>query len=140
VSEQAEPRVIRISAALISDPDGRLLLVRKTGTTKFMQAGGKIESGESPAEALARELGEEVGLVVLPDQLNYVGHFVADAANEVDHTVDAFVFSLTVTETVAAAAEIAEMVWVTVDEARALPLAPLTRDFMLDLIPAARHQ
>ena len=57
-------RTIRIAAAIIRDDGGRLLLVRKRGTKAFMQAGGKIEPGELPAAALARELREELGIVV----------------------------------------------------------------------------
>jgi len=50
--------VIVIVAAVIVDADGRLLLVRKRGTERFMQAGGKIDAGETPAVALMRELHE----------------------------------------------------------------------------------
>ncbi|WP_348530060.1 hypothetical protein [Mesorhizobium sp. NFR06] len=35
--------------------------MRKRGTSSFMQAGGKIEPGELPAVALARELQGGVG-------------------------------------------------------------------------------
>lgn len=56
--------IIRVAAALIEDGAGRLLLVRKAGTSCFMQAGGKIEPGEDPAAALLRELDEEIGLRV----------------------------------------------------------------------------
>lgn len=54
------PRAIQIAAALIDDDAGRLLLVRKAGTEWFMQAGGKIENGESPLSALRRELGRKL--------------------------------------------------------------------------------
>jgi 8-oxo-dGTP diphosphatase len=52
--EKRSTRTIRIAAALIDDDMGRLLLVRKVGTQWFMQAGGKIEEGESPLSALKR--------------------------------------------------------------------------------------
>lgn len=58
---------IRIAAALLDDDAGRLLLVRKAGTQWFMQAGGKIEEGESPISALRRELSEEIGLAISDD-------------------------------------------------------------------------
>ena len=47
------PRIF-VSAAVITDASGRVLVVRKHGTTVFMQPGGKPETGESAAEALAR--------------------------------------------------------------------------------------
>jgi 8-oxo-dGTP pyrophosphatase MutT (NUDIX family) len=37
---------IKVVAALISDDAGRVLLVRKRGTTAFMQPGGKRDAGE----------------------------------------------------------------------------------------------
>ncbi|HIV78359.1 MAG TPA: NUDIX domain-containing protein, partial [Candidatus Sphingomonas excrementigallinarum] len=73
--------IIRIAAALIEDGAGRLLLVRKAGTSCFMQAGGKIEPGEDPAAALLRELDEEIGLRVGVDALRPIGRFSAAAAN-----------------------------------------------------------
>ena len=73
--------VIRIAAALIDDGAGRLLLVRKAGTRFFMQAGGKIEPGETPAAALIRELDEEIGLKVAEADLSPIGRFSAAAAN-----------------------------------------------------------
>ena len=56
-----KPNVIRIAAAVVTDMAGRSLLVRKRGSTIFMQPGGKIESGESALDALTRELREEIG-------------------------------------------------------------------------------
>ena len=53
--------IIRVAAALIVDDGGRLLLVRKSGTSVFMQPGGKYEPGETGAQTLARELHEELG-------------------------------------------------------------------------------
>ena len=56
--------VLKIAAAVVSDLDGRLLLVRKQGTAFFMQPGGKIDLGETALAALCRELKEELGLHV----------------------------------------------------------------------------
>jgi 8-oxo-dGTP pyrophosphatase MutT (NUDIX family) len=39
------------------------------GTGKFVGAGGKLESGESPAEAAVRELAEELGVTVAVNDL-----------------------------------------------------------------------
>ncbi len=48
--------MIIIAAAIITDSQGRCLLVRKRGTEYFMQPGGKPEIGETPHAALIREL------------------------------------------------------------------------------------
>lgn len=125
--------VIRVVAALITDPSGRQLLVRKRGTDRFMQAGGKPEAGESPRRALVRELSEELGLDVLQTALVPVGPYATDAANEPGHRLEADVFALRLPAGVADAlephAEIEELRWCTRAEAAALgdALAPLAR-------------
>lgn len=124
---------IRIAAAILMAPDNRILLVRKAGTTAFMQAGGKIENGETPVAALQRELSEELGLTVNQDQAHYLGAFSAPAANEPGYTVEAEVFRIALTQPVAKAAEIEEIVWVDPLQKVELPLAPLTENYLLPL-------
>ncbi|AGZ33868.1 NUDIX domain-containing protein [Pseudomonas sp. SWI6] len=124
---------IRIAAALLIDPQGRTLLVRKRGTQAFMQPGGKIDAGESPAQALVRELHEELGLRVDPDAAVHLGRFSAPAANEPGFEVQAELFRVDCAEAVAPAAEIEEVIWLSAEEATALDLAPLTRDLILPL-------
>lgn len=129
----SESRAIRIAAAVILDADGNLLLVRKRGTRAFMQPGGKIEPDESPAAALARELHEELGLVVDPLVPAYLGAFTAQAANEPDCMVEAELFELTIANEPKPAAEIAEMIWLKPKSAGDIELAPLTRNIVLPL-------
>lgn len=131
--EQRAPHTIRIAAALIDDAAGRLLLVRKAGTKWFMQAGGKIEDGESALSALRRELNEEIGLLLADEDIRHLGQFSAAAANEPEHTVEAEIFHVRVQHTPQTQSEIEEAVWVHHAEAMALPLAPLTRDHILPL-------
>lgn len=126
------PRLIHVSAAVITDDDGRLLLVRKAGTTAFMQPGGKPEPGETPAETLARELAEEVGLRVEPDALEPLGSFTATAANEPGFAVVADVFRVDIGgQQPVPDAEIAELRWVTAATASGLEIAPLAREYFL---------
>jgi len=127
------PQTIRIAAALLIDPQGRTLLVRKRGTQAFMQPGGKIDAGESPQAALVRELHEELGLRLDPRQAVYLGQFSAPAANEPGFEVQAELFRVDCAEAVAPAAEIEEVVWLAADQATDLELAPLTRDLILPL-------
>lgn len=127
---------IQIAAALIVDSAGRALLVRKRGTQTFMQAGGKIEPHESPAEALVREIEEELGVRIASHVPEYLGTFTAQAANETDHIVKAEAFYIRADWAVSPAREIEEIVWVMPGD-DSLPLAPLTRDHLL---PIARRR
>ncbi len=58
--------MLQVAAALLQGPDGRILLGRRPthkahgGLWEF--PGGKLEAGESPEQALARELMEELGI------------------------------------------------------------------------------
>ena len=133
-------RTIVIVAAVIVDDAGRLLLVRKRGTERFMQAGGKIDPGETPAVALIRELHEELLLVVEPDDLDYLGRFHAPAANEAGHVVDAEVYFVSARGEAVASAEIDELVWVSPLEALKIPLAPLTGEVLLPLLASRANE
>jgi len=123
---------IRIAAALIDDGAGNMLLVRKHGSEIYIQAGGKIEQGETPLDALRRELAEEIGLTLAIEPA-YLGRFRADAAHETSRVVEAELFHLTLTHTPVIAAEIAEARWVAIDGAAALTLAPMTREHVLPI-------
>lgn len=123
---------IHVSAAVITDSAGRLLLVRKSGTTAFMQPGGKPEPGETPAETLARELAEELTLALDAADFVSLGQFAAPAANEPGHLVVADVFRVEIgAQHPVAAAEIAEIRWVSRADADAIEVAPLARDYFL---------
>lgn len=103
-----------------------------------MLAGGKIESGETPFEALVRELAEELGFSAKKAEVRLLGRFTAPAANELGHVVDADIFHLTASPSaVGAGAELEEATWATPDEAALLPLAPLIRLHVLPLARAA---
>ncbi|WP_430913004.1 NUDIX hydrolase [Methylobacterium sp. sgz302541] len=132
------PQLVVIAAALIRRADGRTLLVRKRETTAFMQPGGKIEPGETPLDALIRELKEELGLAVDPASARPLGRFSAPAANEPGATVRAEVFRIDIAAEVRPAAEIAEIAWVDPAAPGPLELAPLTRDRLLPLLAAAQ--
>ena len=131
----SEVKTIHIAAAIIRDEEGRLLLVRKRGTQAFMQAGGKIEAGEAPVAALVRELKEELGLVITPEEVRSIGMRDAVAANEPGYRVEAelFNFVLRASRPIEPAGEIDAVRWVHPAEASCLPLAALTRDHVIEI-------
>ncbi|MCI1011986.1 NUDIX domain-containing protein [Pseudomonas oryzihabitans] len=124
---------LHIAAAILLNERRQLLLVRKGGTTAFMQPGGKVDPGEQP---LIRELQEELGLVITAEAATFLGNYQAPAANEPGFRVDCALYQVTLRagDQAVPAAEIAEAVWVAVDEPGDLPLAPLTRDVILPLL------
>lgn len=124
---------IEVVAALIRNPEGKALLVRKRGTQAFMQPGGKRDAGESDEAALAREIDEELGCKVIADSVRRLGEFVCPAANEPGRDVRAVVYALEVHGEIRPAAEIEEIAWVDPAQPGGCPLAPLTRDHILPL-------
>jgi 8-oxo-dGTP diphosphatase len=67
----AETRpLVLVAAVALLDPEGRVLIAQRpegkamAGLWEF--PGGKIEKGESPEDALVRELAEELGIAVKP--------------------------------------------------------------------------
>lgn len=129
---------IEILAALIRDQAGRVLLVRKRGTTAFMQPGGKRCCGEDDIAALAREIDEELGCHLVRDSIRPLGEFNAVSANEPGWGVRACLYEVDVTGDIVPKAEIDAMVWIDPAAPADIPLAPLTRDHVLPLASRSR--
>ncbi|MET0897751.1 MAG: NUDIX domain-containing protein [Mycobacterium sp.] len=134
MADPTHEQVIRVVAAVIVDDQGRVLLVRKRGTTAFMQPGGKVDPGESALEALQRELAEELDVVVPAAQIRALGRHVAAAANEPDHLVDADLFMVTLDGEPRAAAEIDQIAWIDPAAPGDIELAPLTQQAVFTLL------
>lgn len=125
--------VIGIVAAVVLDERKHVLVVRKRGTSSFMQPGGKIEPGEEPLQALVREVYEELGTGFDTTSARALGRYTAAAANEPGHVVDAQLYSVVLDGDPAPQAEIEEMAWVDPHAPGAIELAPLTRHTVLGL-------
>ena len=122
--------IIRVSAVVLRDVQGRVLVVRKRGTSMWMNPGGKPEPGESAAECAAREVAEELGLSLDVEGLVRLGEFSAPAANEKGSTVvaDVFDWPAAIPADVHPTAEIEETRWATPDDLGDDTLAPLFVD------------
>lgn len=57
---------LQIAAGIIRNPQGEIFITQRSSdahmANKWEFPGGKIESGESPEQALVRELQEEIGI------------------------------------------------------------------------------
>ncbi len=72
-------RIVQVAAGALFDATGRVLVAERpagkamSGLWEF--PGGKIEPGETPEAALARELEEELGIgIAAPEPLGFVSH------------------------------------------------------------------
>jgi 8-oxo-dGTP diphosphatase len=129
---------IKIVAALICDDAGRVLLVRKRGTTAFMQPGGKRDPGEDDTAALAREIAEELGCSVVRASIRPLGEFNAIAANEPGFRVQACLYGVDVTGDITPGREIDATIWIDPAAPPDIVLAPLTREHVLPLAAMKR--
>ncbi len=83
-SDNAKSVILVVAAALV-DPEGRVLIAQrppgKTMAGLWEFPGGKIETGETPEQALIRELEEELGILVKEPCLapfTFASHAYAD--------------------------------------------------------------
>lgn len=130
---------LHLATAAIVDTSGRCLLVRKRGTTHFMQPGGKIEAGEAPLQALKRELFEELNFDIDTLDPVWVASLADVAVNEPDTSLVAEVFIIkTETGAFTPAAEIEEVIWFDPRVKSPYLLAPLTEHQIIPMLDSLR--
>ena len=92
----------------------KILSTRSKGKTKFYIPGGKREQGESDEAALIREIKEELTIDLIPNTINFFGNFQAQADSHAEGIqVLMQCYAADFKGTIAAAAEIAEVAWLT---------------------------
>lgn len=122
-------------AAGVIIKDHKLLLTRSKNQHIFVAPGGKLEIGETPPQALIRELQEELSIMVVEKDIAYLATNTAPAAyNPNLHlTMDTFVVSK-FSGTLTPSAEIAEMSWVNSSNTDQLQIGSIFRDHIIPLL------
>ncbi|MGO2052551.1 NUDIX hydrolase [Glutamicibacter sp. 287] len=131
---------LTISAACLINDQGQILLVRKRGTSKFMQPGGKPEKGETPLETVMREVHEELGVKFEEKDFAEYGQWLGPAANEADTSIQAYLFGARFNGSPKPLAELEELMWIHPHEALLRDdIAPLLRQHVLPTLLARRN-
>lgn len=123
----ADDRIV-VSAVVLRDPSGRVLTVRKRGTSRFILPGGKVEDAEDVVSAAVREVAEELAVAIDPARLTLLGTWTAPAANEAGRMVTATVYEHPFVAVEVPGAEIEEFRWVSPGAPDVTDLAPLLAD------------
>lgn len=121
---------VRCVGAIVHDAEGRLLVIRRgrpPGEGRWSLPGGRVEPGESDAQAVVRELAEETGLRVEPGRL--AGSVERPGPGGVTYDIHDYAAIVTGGE-LSAGDDAAEARWVTPAELRRLP----TTDGLLDAL------
>ena len=123
---------VPVVAAMLVRADGQMLLQRRPAGRKHAGSwefpGGKVEPGETGLEALARELYEELGIVMDADSATLVG-----GAGEDDGPIRLDLYRIEKWEGEPVSLENAQVRWLDRDDALALPLCALDRKILSDL-------
>ncbi|NNM76521.1 (deoxy)nucleoside triphosphate pyrophosphohydrolase [Sphingomonas sp. ID1715] len=128
------PQLLTVVAAALIGPDGHILLQQRppgksmNGLWEF--PGGKVDPGETPEVALARELEEELGITVAPHAL-FPAAFASEALG--DRHLLLLLFTTTAWTGVPRALEASEVRWVHVDDMHQLPMPPADLPLVLSL-------
>ena len=127
-----KPNLVVCAGAVVLDDAGRLLLIRRGQAPSaglWSVPGGRVEPGETAAQAAAREVREETGLQV------QVGALLATVEIG-DYLVHDFAAEV-VSGELRAGDDATDVRWCTFDEAALLPLTPGLMDELLRMLGRA---
>jgi ADP-ribose pyrophosphatase YjhB (NUDIX family) len=138
-SKDQRPADIRKAAGLIVR-NGKVLVSRNHGKEHFIQPGGKIEPGESPEDALIRELREEQQAQITVNDLEYVGTYRAIAAGREaeELTIELIAYLVSYDGDLKPSAEIAENRWIDTSDIGTLLLGSIMEHDVLPLLTDRR--
>ncbi|GAA5003538.1 NUDIX hydrolase [Kitasatospora paranensis] len=86
------PRVYAAAGCLITDPQGRVLIVKAGYREHWQFVGGTVDLGENPQQCAGRELQEETGIEREAGELLAVAW--TNPSTELDHPACHFLFDL----------------------------------------------
>jgi 8-oxo-dGTP diphosphatase len=133
----SEKQIHRVGAILIKDK--KLLVSRDADEDYFKSPGGKVDPGETPKQAIIRELKEEVGLSISTKDLELFGTFYVDTHDNSGRKVrmDTFLVKKWGLEPKPASDEIADIAWIT---HKALTEMKLGKVFQTFVIPELKKK
>jgi 8-oxo-dGTP diphosphatase len=110
--------------------DGAILSSRSRGKDVYYLPGGKREPGESDADTLIREVREELSVAIVPDTIEHVGTFQAQAHGHSEGTlVRMTCYTADYRGVLRPDSEIEEIVWLThADRHRVSPVDQIIFD------------
>ena len=126
-----------VAAGLIRAPEGhpeagKILMTRRLADAHLAGAwefpGGKVEAGESPAEALHRELEEELKIKVEAPRAYAIGHHAYP-----EKEVILLIYDCRLASGEPVAEGVASFHWLSVAEVAALPLPPADEEALARL-------
>jgi mutator protein MutT len=119
-----------VCVGAIAVADDQLLLIRRgrgPAGGLWSVPGGRVEMGETLAEAVVRELAEETGLEAMCDQ--FVG-WVERIGDDYHFLILDFAVTVISTDPPRAGDDAAEAAWVSLDDVASLPLVDGLAEFL----------
>lgn len=110
--------------------DNRLLVLEESDQPLYIMPGGRPEDGESPEQALSRELKEELDVKLDVSSLRYLGSFDDVAAGKEPATVHIELYKGDFFGELKPGSEIERMIWFARTDDRDR-LSPITRNKIL---------